>query len=136
MQTIKDYARRSGDDKLMGLVSKLDQPRSVPAASSAKAQPATVSPKDRDFASILAVIDRLDRPVGSADLGRLRRRWLEYPPRGEITGVHHRNRLEDPHADGEGRGSPTCENRERSDRVFARRKCRSVSRSGGVTAVT
>jgi hypothetical protein len=31
--------------------------------------------------------------VGTADLGRYRRRWLEYPPRDPASG--HRNRLEE-----------------------------------------
>ena len=56
----------------------------------AKSSTCTSSPKERDYPSILAVVDRLGRPVGSADLGRLRRRWLEYPPRessGIITGI-------------------------------------------------
>ena len=49
--------------------------------------------KERDYASILAVIDRFDRPVGTPDLGKYRRRWLDYPPRNAASG--HRNRLEE-----------------------------------------
>ena len=39
------------------------------------------------------VVARLARPVGTADLGRYRRRWLGYPPRSP--GGPHRNRLEE-----------------------------------------
>ena len=49
--------------------------------------------QQRDYASILAVIEKLGRPVGTADLGRYRRRWLEFPPRD--TSSRQRNRLED-----------------------------------------
>jgi hypothetical protein len=91
IETIKDIARRSGNDHLMGLLAKVDQPSVVPAAASPKSQSARATPKESDFASILALLDKLGRPVGSADLGRFRRRWLDYPPRESGT---HRNRLE------------------------------------------
>jgi hypothetical protein len=52
-----------------------------------------LSDKERDYASILSVVERLGRPVGSADLGKYRRRWLEYPPRNPGSGF--RNRLEE-----------------------------------------
>ena len=48
---------------------------------------------ERDYASIAQVVARFDRPVGTADLGSFRRRWLEYPPRDPSSG--HRNRLEE-----------------------------------------
>jgi len=35
--------------------------------------------QERDYASIIGVIDRLGRPAGTSDLGKYRRRWLEYP---------------------------------------------------------
>ena len=38
MQTIKDFAQRSADDHLLGLLKKIDQPNVVPAAPSQKAQ--------------------------------------------------------------------------------------------------
>ena len=130
LQTIKDFAHHTGDVQMLGLLSKIDQPNVVPTASSPKAQPATTSPKERDYASILAVIDRLERPVGSADLGRLRRRWLEYPPR-EITGASPKPPGGSFAHDVEGRGSPNRENRQRSGCVSARRTCRGVSAGGG-----
>jgi len=52
-----------------------------------------LSDKQRDYASIISVLDRLGRPVGSGDLGKFRRRWLEYPPRDASSG--YRNRLEE-----------------------------------------
>ena len=58
-----------------------------------KAVAAPLTDQQRDYASILAVIDRLGRPVGTADLGKYRRRWLDYPPRDATPG--YRNRLEE-----------------------------------------
>jgi len=49
--------------------------------------------KEKDYASILSVIDRLGRPAGTADLGRYRRRWLEYSPRDAKSS--YRNRMEE-----------------------------------------
>jgi hypothetical protein len=52
-----------------------------------------LSGKAKDYTSILSVLDRLGRPAGTADLGRYRRRWLEYPPREPMPA--YRNRLEE-----------------------------------------
>ena len=50
--------------------------------------------KEKDYASIISVIDRLGRQyIGTSDLGKYRRRWLEYPPRDATSG--YRNRLEE-----------------------------------------
>jgi len=49
--------------------------------------------RERDYRSIADVVARFERPVGSADLDRFRRRWLEYPPRNAASG--YRNRLEE-----------------------------------------
>jgi len=54
---------------------------------------AKLSDKQRDYASIVSVVDRFDRPIGAAELGKHRRRWLDYPPRDPSSG--HRNRLEE-----------------------------------------
>ena len=52
-----------------------------------------LSDQERDYRSIANVIARFERPVGTADLGRYRRRWLEYPPRAKDS--PYRNRLEE-----------------------------------------
>jgi hypothetical protein len=52
-----------------------------------------LSDQERDYALILAVVDCLQRPAGSAHFGKYRRHWLDYPPRDAVSG--HRSRLED-----------------------------------------
>src|SRR5262245_28590056 len=93
VQTIEEYAQSSGSAALLHLLARMrdgggtDQRR-------VKVQPArpVLSDRERDYASIVSVVARFDRPVGSADLGRVRRRWLEYPPRDAASG--YRNRRE------------------------------------------
>jgi hypothetical protein len=93
VQTIEDYARESGNAYLLGLLTRIEHPDETSMAKPAKTVPEFSSLKHKDFESILDVVDRLGRPAGSADLGRLRRRWLEYPPRDPSGG--YRNRLEE-----------------------------------------
>jgi hypothetical protein len=97
VQTIRDYARSSGNQALLNLLRRFedfDATRPTPTTRRA-AKPArpVLSDRERDYASIAQVVARFDRPVGTADLGRYRRRWLEYPPREPSSG--HRNRLEE-----------------------------------------
>jgi hypothetical protein len=65
----------------------------APPQQRAKVVKPVLPERERDYASIIGVLDRPGRPVGTADLGRYRRRWLEYPPRDPSLG--HRNRLEE-----------------------------------------
>jgi len=97
IQTIKGYAESSGNITLLNLLKKFEdfqgnQPMQ-PKRQVAKVAKPVLTEKQRDYASIINVIDRLGRPVGSADLGRYRRRWLEYPARN--TALGYRNRLEE-----------------------------------------
>ena len=96
VQTIRDYAQSSGNDRLLSLLEKFKDFRAnqpTPGRRAVKATRTRLPEKERDFASILSVLERLGRPAGSADLGRYRRRWLEYPPRNPASGF--RNRLEE-----------------------------------------
>ena len=88
-QAIEEYARLSGNYYLGNLVRKLTDPRERPVEQKLP----VLSDQERDYRSIASVVARFDRPVGSADLGRFRRRWLEFPPRTKNS--THRNRLED-----------------------------------------
>ena len=97
IQTIKDYAEKSGNYHLLSLLDrfkgfKANQPSPTRRTPVRTVKP-VLSPKERDYRSIVAVIEKFDRPVGSADLGRFRRRWLEYAPR--TAGSGYRNRLEE-----------------------------------------
>lgn len=84
-QTIQDYAEQTGNQKLLGLLRRMNEPE--PAKEAPKKLPA----QERDYRSITSVIARFDHPIGLAELGRFRRRWLEYPPREKGSG--YRNRL-------------------------------------------
>lgn len=93
--TIEEYGEVTGNYGLLNQLRRLREPRQPvsPRPSSGTANAPKISDKERDYASILSVINRFDRPVGSADLGKYRRRWLDYPPRNPLAG--HRNRLEE-----------------------------------------
>ncbi len=93
MRVIKDYAEKSGNFHLLSLLSRFEGLQPTPAPRQGRTPKPRLPEKERDFASILAVLDRLGRPAGTADLGRFRRRWLEYPPRNPASGF--RNRLEE-----------------------------------------
>jgi hypothetical protein len=94
VRTIEEYARSSGQDYLLHLVRKWTAPEDEkPAAPKRAERRPALSDEERDYRSIAGVIARFDRPVGTADLGRYRRRWLDYPPRSQPS--PHRNRLEE-----------------------------------------
>jgi hypothetical protein len=96
VQTIKSYAASSGNYALMNMLQRFDDfdatkpmpPRRKPQKSVRPKLP----PKERDYASIASLIKKLDRPVSTADLGRYRRRWLDYQPRDLDS--PYRNRLD------------------------------------------
>ena len=95
VQTIEDYARRTDNYLLLNMLARLRSGETpAPKRPAAQAVPRPVlSDQERDYGSILAVLDRLGRPAGSADFGKYRRRWLEFPPRDAASG--HRNRPEE-----------------------------------------
>jgi len=97
-QTVAKYAKSTGNYSLLTLLQRYENFQGNKPMPAARTTPKVVKPvlsdQQRDYGSILAVIDRLGgRPAGSADLGKFRRRWLEYPPRDSASG--HRNRLEE-----------------------------------------
>ncbi len=97
VQTIREYAEKSGNFALLNLLRRFEgfqanRPTPVGRRPARTVQP-VLSDQERDYASIMAVLDRLQRPAGSADFGRYRRRWLDYPPRDAASG--HKNRLEE-----------------------------------------
>ena len=96
VQVIRDYAQATKNYSLLSLLDKFKDFRAnqpTPGRRVVKTTRTRLPEKERDFASILSVLERLGRPAGSADLGRYRRRWLEYPPRNPASGF--RNRLEE-----------------------------------------
>lgn len=96
IQTIEDYAQRTENYTLLRLVQRFQagEPASLQRQAPKAPVPKLEPGKEKDFASIIAVIDRFGgRPVGTSDLGKYRRRWLEYPPRDPASA--YRNRLEE-----------------------------------------
>ena len=97
LRIIRDYAESSGNFQLLSLLDRFKDFKANQPDAPSRRLPKTIKPllpeKERDYASILSVIDKVGRPVGSADLGKYRRRWLEYPPRNSASGF--RNRLEE-----------------------------------------
>lgn len=94
IQSMEDYARSSENYLLLRLLERLKAGESSPRRTVSQPTPRPkVSDQQRDYGSILSVVDRFERPIGSADLGRYRRRWLEYRPRDAESG--HRNRMEE-----------------------------------------
>jgi hypothetical protein len=97
VSTIRHYADRTSNHRLLYLLGQFEGFNSNKAMPVTR-QPARVarpklSDQERDYRSIADVVGRFEVPVGTSDLGRYRRRWLEYPPRDPASG--HRNRLEE-----------------------------------------
>jgi len=93
VRTIEEYASSTGNRQLLRLLARFRGDEQEARPTEKKVAAPVLPEKERDFASILSVLDRLGRPAGSADLGKYRRRWLEYAPRDPAPG--YRNRLEE-----------------------------------------
>jgi hypothetical protein len=96
-QTVQDYAEKTGNYMLLQMLKRYEDYQGNKPMPQARKPVQVVKPvlsdQQRDYASILLVLDKLSRPAGTAHLGSARRRWLEYPPRDPGSG--HRNRLEE-----------------------------------------
>jgi len=93
IQTIKEYAASTGNRALLNLLARMGSDGSRAFTAPRTVKVTKLSDKQRDYASIVSLVDHLGRPVGTADLGKYRRRWLDYPPRDPSLG--YRNRLEE-----------------------------------------
>ena len=96
--TVREYGRSSGNYRLLYLLSQFEnfrgnQPMPTTRPAAPKAPKVVMPTEEKDYRSLVSVIAKFDRPVGSADLGKYRRRWLEYAPR--TPGSTFRNRLEE-----------------------------------------
>ncbi len=91
--TIRQYAHRTENYALLRLLHRIENPESAPPRP-AKAPPKPKLPPDeQDFRSIVDVMERHGRKVGSMILGKARRRWTEKKPRNPDS--PHANRLAD-----------------------------------------
>jgi hypothetical protein len=96
---IEQYAQRTQNWHLLRLLDRFrgfDATRPDPARQQSRPPkpPKSVYPPDeQDYRSIVDVLEKHDRSVSMMVLGKVRRRWLERPPRDPAS--VHRNRLAD-----------------------------------------
>ena len=83
VQTISPYARRTHNWSLLHLIDRVQNPDAVPARQQPPAPrppKPDLSPDEQDYRSIVDVLEKNNRSVSMAVLGKSRRRWLERPP--------------------------------------------------------
>ena len=82
IQTISQYAQQTHNWSLLNLLDRIQNPDPVRQQPPAPRPPEPeVSPDERDFRSIVDVLEKNNRSVSMAVLGKSRRRWMERPPR-------------------------------------------------------
>ena len=96
VQTISLYARQTHNWSLLHLIDRVQNPDAVPVRQQPP-QPRPpkpdLSPDESDYRSIVDVLEKNNRSVSMAVLGKVRRRWLERQPRDPNS--RHPNRLAD-----------------------------------------
>lgn len=93
--TIRQYARQTENHALLRLLHRIENPeprQPRPPKPPPKPKP-KLPPDEQDFRSIVDVMERHGRRVGSLILGKARRRWLERKPRDPSS--PYANRLAD-----------------------------------------
>jgi hypothetical protein len=99
VRTIEQYAQRTQNWQLLRLLDRFrdfDATRPDPSRKPPRLQKPpkpTCSPDEQDYRSIVDVLERHGRSVSMMILGKVRRRWLERPPRDPSS--PHPNRLAD-----------------------------------------
>jgi len=97
VDTIRTYAEETGNHALLTMLKRFEEfdgtKPAEPRRKPEKVERPKLSPVVSDFVSIVALIEKLGRPIGTADLGKHRRKWLQYPPREPDS--PHRNRLDE-----------------------------------------
>ena len=82
VQTISQYAQLTHNWSLLNLLDRIQNPDPVrQQAPAPEPSEPEFSPDERDFRSIVDVLEKNNRSVSMAVLGKSRRRWLERPPR-------------------------------------------------------
>ena len=96
VQTISQYAQRTHNWPLLHLLDRIQNPDTAPVRQQPPAprppQP-QLSDDERDYRSVVDVLEKNGRSVSMAVLGKVRRRWLERQPRDPSS--RHPNRLAD-----------------------------------------
>ncbi len=98
VQTIEQYAVRTQNWSLLRLLDRLRDTKPEPSRQQVQPQvpkppKPSYPPDEQDYRSIVDVLERSGRQANMAILGKLRRRWLERPPRDPTS--PHANRLID-----------------------------------------
>ena len=81
VQTISQYAQQTGNWSLLNLLDRIQNPDARQQPPAPEPSEPELSPDERDFRSIVQVLEGNRRSVSMAVLGKSRRRWLERPPR-------------------------------------------------------
>ncbi len=96
VQTISLYARQTHNWSLLHLIDRIQNPDAAPVRQQPP-QPRPPQPQwsneERDYRSVVDVLEKNNRSVSMAVLGKVRRRWLERQPRDPSS--PHPNRLAD-----------------------------------------
>jgi hypothetical protein len=100
VQTIQQYAYRSQNWHLLRLLDRFrdfqgnspDPSRPKPSRPQKPPKP-TYPPEEQDYRSIVDVLEKHGRSASMMVFGKVRRRWLERPPRDPLS--THKNRMED-----------------------------------------
>jgi hypothetical protein len=98
ISTIEQYARETENRRLLRLLDRFKnfdatQPEPTDRYQPTKPKPQQPPPDEKDYRSIVDVLERHGQQANLAILGKVRRRWLEYPPRDPNS--PHPNRLAD-----------------------------------------
>jgi hypothetical protein len=81
VQTISQYAQQTGNWSLLNLLDRIQNPDARQPPPAPEPSEPELSPDERDFRSIVDVLEKNNRSVSMAVLGKSRRRWMERPPR-------------------------------------------------------
>jgi hypothetical protein len=93
IQTISQYAQQTGNWSLLNLLDRIQNPDARQPPPAPEPSEPGLSPDERDFRSVVDVLEKNGRSVSMAVLGKSRRRWLERPPRDPSSS--YPNRLAD-----------------------------------------
>jgi hypothetical protein len=82
VKTIEGYARKTQNWSLLNLLDRIQNPEVAPVRQQQVVpRPPKLPPDERDYRSIVDVLEKNGRNVSLAVLGSVRRRWLERQPR-------------------------------------------------------
>jgi len=82
VKTIEEYARKTQNWSLLHLLDRIQNPDAAPVRQQQVVpRPPKLPPDERDYRSIVDVLEKNGQSVSMAVLGSVRRRWLERQPR-------------------------------------------------------